>query len=494
MEKIETEAKTKTATRAILLAFNANNGKASYHAYHGGESVLGRALVALSKSGFRAAIVATGVGRKEHVERLIGEVRHRLSLTAEVHEMTDAASIGSLLENTDEPFLLLETDKILHPTLLKQAAALDPSRGPVLVCYRHVDLQNGTARFDPALPEKYRVMFADTRQLTRVELAGTNGTMVEGRALDRPPRMGTDVPGGSVSTEIAVFKPSQLRAVTGWTSFADLIGRWNASRAVSFAFASGAWWFKLSPETTDTQLRELFWRIAFKEISGEFSKAVNSKFSKPLSLFLARKRVTPNAISSVQMLLFVLAAAFLFIDAYWATLTFAVVWQFSAGVLDRCDGETARIRNHESEGGAKYDVLVDDLRFGLPFFALTWIVYAEGGRDPVILIAAGLTLLLFLAATVRELTFMRSLGYQSRQVVGADIARSLGNKSFQARFFHTFRPFFKGDARTFMVFLVSLSGNKTALFWALILNVLFMGVQAWLSIWKLKTIHSKKDP
>jgi phosphatidylglycerophosphate synthase len=489
MEKVRTE--TKTATRAILLAFNANNGKASYHAYHGGESVLGRSLVALSKSGFRSAVVATGVGRKEEVERLIGEVRHRLSLTVEVHEMEDAAGIATLLESTDEPFLLLETDKILHPTLLKQAAAFDPNGGPVLVCYRHVDLQNGAAQFDPALSEKYRVMFADTRQLTRVELAGTNGTMVDGRALERPPRIGTDVPGGSVSTEIAVFKPSQLRAVTGWTSFADLIGRWNASRAVSFGFANEAWWFKLHPDTSDVQLRELFWKIAFKEISGEFSKAVNSKFSKPLSLFLARKRVTPNAISSVQMLLFVAATAFLFIDAYWATLTFAVVWQFSAGVLDRCDGETARIRNHESEGGAKYDVLVDDLRFGLPFFALTWIVYGQSGHDLSIPITAGLTLLLFLTSAMQELRFMRSLGYQSRQVVGADIARSLGNDSFQARFFHTFRPFFKGDARTFMVFLISLSGNKTAMFWALTLNILFMGVQALLSIWKLRAIHLK---
>ena len=121
-------------------------------------------------------------------------------------------------------------------------------------------------------------------------------------------------------------------------------------------------------------MREFFWKIAFKEISGEFSKLVNSKLSKPMTFLFVRLGFSPNAISIIELVLFVVASAFLLINHYWALVMFAVIWQFAAGVLDRCDGETARVRNYESEAGGRFDMLIDDLRFGLQLHAVELII------------------------------------------------------------------------------------------------------------------------
>src|SRR5438552_18342630 len=99
-------------------------------------------------------------------------------------------------------------------------------------------------------------------------------------------------------------------------------------------------------------------------------------------------------------------------------LVFAVVWQFSAGVLDRCDGEVARIRNYESEAGARFDMLIDGLRFALPFVFLTIACYRETHRDLTYLGAAVATVAWYTTAVVYHNRFLRQAGYVSIQSMG----------------------------------------------------------------------------
>ena len=165
------------------------------------------------------------------------------------------------------------------------------------------------------------------------------------------------------------------------SNVADLIHHWHKQQLLRLGFVENVWWLPVTGRESQEDRTEFFWRIAFKEISGEFSKLVNSHLSKPLTFLFVRFGFSPNAISILELSLFLVSSAFLLIPQYWAMLVFAVVWQFSAGVLDRCDGEVARIRNYESEAGARFDMLIDDLRFALPFVFLTIACYRESHRD-----------------------------------------------------------------------------------------------------------------
>ena len=107
-------------------------------------------------------------------------------------------------------------------------------------------------------------------------------------------------------------------------------------------------------------------------------------------------------------------------------LVFAVVWQFSAGVLDRCDGEVARIRNYESEAGARFDMLIDDLRFALPFVFLTIACYRESHRDLYLVVAVA-TAAWYSTAVVYHNRFLRRAGYVSIQTMGVDFFKAGGD-------------------------------------------------------------------
>ena len=184
---------------------------------------------------------------------------------------------------------------------------------------------------------------------------------------------------------------------------------------------------RLLEENRKRDRTEFFWRIAFKEISGEFSKLVNSHLSKPLTFLFVRFGFSPNAISILELSLFLVSSAFLLIPQYWAMLVFAVVWQFSAGVLDRCDGEVARIRNYESEAGARFDMLIDDLRFALPFVFLTIACYRESHRDLYLVVAVA-TAAWYSTAVVYHNRFLRRAGYVSIQTMGVDFFKNAGGE------------------------------------------------------------------
>ena len=166
-------------------------------------------------------------------------------------------------------------------------------------------------------------------------------------------------------------------------------------------------------------------------------------------------------------------------------LVFAAVWQFSAGVLDRCDGEVARIRNYESEAGARFDMLIDDLRFALPFVFLTIACYRESHRDLTYLVAAVATAAWYSAAVVYHNRFLRRAGYVSIQTMGVDFLKTQA----ETRWFAVFRriqPFTKGDIRTFYIFLATFLGNKSVLFWMLVAYAWPLGASYFFTILKFR--------
>jgi len=393
--------------------------------------------------------------------------------------------VSRLVKQWDASFLLFETNKIVHPTFFAQLGQFTASAKPVLGVYKHVWLTDGKVAFASAFPDKFKVIFAHPESFTKVAL---DKSIFQTNSSDLGPAHPTEISpslsNGIFSTDVLVCHRVHLEHLS-WSNLADLIQQWHKQQLLRLGFVENVWWLPVTGRESQEERTNFFWRIGFKEISGEFSKLVNSHMSKPLTFLFVRLGFSPNAISILELGLFLFASAFLLIPQYWAILAFAVVWQFSAGVLDCCDGEVARIRNYESEAGARFDMLIDDLRFALPFVFLTIACYRESHRDLGYLVVALATTAWYGSAVVYHSRFLRRAGYVSIQAMGVDFLKTQA----ETRWFAVFRkiqPFTKGDIRTFYIFLASFFGNKSVLFWMLVAYAWPLGASYFFTVLKFR--------
>jgi len=476
-------------TKAVLLAVNTAPTEATYDAVYGGEPLLTRALVALSKAGIRSVWIICHEGHREKIATLIGKARTRVALDYDIFPIrtgeTLSEVVSGLVEQWDTSFLLFETNKVVHPTFFAQVAQYAASTKPVIVVYKHVWLNEGKVAFENAFPDKFKVIFAHPEPFTKIAL---DKSVFQTNPLDvaSPHRVEVSptLSNGIFSTDVVVCHRVHLQHLS-CSNVADLIPHWHKQQLLRLGFVENVWWLPVTGRESQEDRTEFFWRIAFKEISGEFSKLVNSHLSKPLTFLFVRFGFSPNAISILELSLFLVSSAFLLIPQYWAMLVFAVVWQFSAGVLDRCDGEVARIRNYESEAGARFDMLIDDLRFALPLVFLTIACYRESHRDLTYLVAAVATAAWYSTAVFYQNRFLRRAGYVSVQTMGVDFLKTQA----QTGWFSVFRriqPFTKGDIRTFYIFLATFLGNKSVLFWMLVAYAWPLGASYFFTVVKFR--------
>ena len=151
-------------TKAVLLVLHTAPAEATYDAVYGGEPLLTRALVALSKAGIRSVKIICLEGHREKIAALIGKARTRVALDYDISSIrtgeTVSEVVSRLVEQWDTSFLLLETNQVVHPTFLAQLAQFAASPKPVLVAYKHVWLNEGKIAFESAFPDKFKVIFA----------------------------------------------------------------------------------------------------------------------------------------------------------------------------------------------------------------------------------------------------------------------------------------------------------------------------------------------
>jgi len=476
-------------TKAVLLALDTAPTEARYDAVYGGEPLLTRALVALSRAGVRSVWIICHERQRENIAALIKRARTRLALDYDISAIrtgeTLSEAVSRLVERWDTSFLLFETNKVVHPTFFAQLAQFAASPKPLLVAYKHVWLNEGKVIFESGFPDKFKVIFAHAELFTKITL---DKSVFQSNTFDvgpaHPGEISPSLSNGIFSTDVVVCHRVHLEHLS-WGNVVDLIQHWHKQQLLRLGFVENVWWLPVTGRESQEDRIEFFWRIGFKEISGEFSKLVNSHLSKPLTFLFVRLGFSPNAISILELILFVISSAFLLIPHYWAILVFAVVWQFSAGVLDRCDGEVARIRNYESEAGARFDMLIDDLRFALPFVFLAIACYRESHRDLGYLVVALATAAWYGTAVVYHNRFLRRAGYVSIQAMGVDFLKTQA----ETRWFAVFRriqPFTKGDIRTFYIFLASFFGNKSVLFWMLVAYAWPLGASYFFTIVKFR--------
>src|SRR5262245_64342759 len=107
-------------TQALLITVNV-----AYDAIYGGETLLNRALIALSKSGLHSASIVCTADQREKITAQLRLVAHRLLLRCDVVEKRTEESLAHVIiratQRWQDTFCLFTVDAIVHPTLFSQA-------------------------------------------------------------------------------------------------------------------------------------------------------------------------------------------------------------------------------------------------------------------------------------------------------------------------------------------------------------------------------------
>lgn len=101
-----------------------------------------------------------------------------------------------------------------------------------------------------------------------------------------------------------------------------------------------------------------------KTTSGPISRHINARLSIPTSKFLVETGMSPHLVTISLVLTTGLASAYLVAHAnnYAFLALSGLGWQMAA-VLDRCDGEIARVKLCESKFGAWFDTVTDNIAY-----------------------------------------------------------------------------------------------------------------------------------
>jgi phosphatidylglycerophosphate synthase len=203
-----------------------------------------------------------------------------------------------------------------------------------------------------------------------------------------------------------------------------------------------------------------------KNVSGWISKNINSKISIPISKILVKINSNPNWVT------FFVGCIGISCGFFYASnlpLIGALVLQLST-ILDRCDGEVARIRLKESKFGQWFDTALDQLSYFSMFLGISMCInnpkfFAVNSEIIILRQISILNILLYIIFLTTILFFMirrtknGSLAYYPSEI---DKITSIERRSFFYRLMAKFRFLLKREYFCPGMILVALIGYEFA--------------------------------
>ena len=169
---------------------------------------------------------------------------------------------------------------------------------------------------------------------------------------------------------------SELAAVVSAGEFNAWFGKEAVRCRMRVFSADVGYLYRLSDtEESGKEAERIIFSHAGKTATGWIARNINGRASLPLSKLLVRTPLTPNAVSVLINLIGVLCGPFY---ALGYPVIGALFMQ-AATVLDRCDGEVARIKLMETKNGQWVDTISDQ------FTVLSFLIgvpvgyYLQGG-------------------------------------------------------------------------------------------------------------------
>ena len=111
-----------------------------------------------------------------------------------------------------------------------------------------------------------------------------------------------------------------------------------------------------------------------EDLFGNFLRKLSIRVTK----YVAQTNMTPNQITLASFMVFLIGVVLIFPDIDWCSAVGGLLIFFSA-ILDRVDGEIARLKNLYSKQGAWLDGILDRVKENILFLCLTSVLYRQTG-------------------------------------------------------------------------------------------------------------------
>jgi len=207
---------------------------------------------------------------------------------------------------------------------------------------------------------------------------------------------------------------------------------------VKFRKFSDSYWMRLSSDKDSAKkAEELIFRYVGKTATGWLARVVNSKISLPTSKLLVKTPLTPNMISVMINIIGAMCGIFY---AIGHPVIGALCMQ-AATILDRCDGEVARVKLMETKKGQWVDTISDQVTV-LSFILGVPIGYYSLTHKPIALVLGGINLSIFIFFVVWSFYFLKKYTNSGSLVTYFEVDRLVENGKTSAvrKVIKFFRP------------------------------------------------------
>ncbi|MCD6452047.1 MAG: NTP transferase domain-containing protein [Acidobacteria bacterium] len=336
-----------------------------------GLTLIERAILSAREAGVTEFLVVVGY-KKKIMTSYLRKLERRYRLTIRVVENNDwtlgngssALAVSPYLKE-DEPFLLLMSDHIVAPDILKKLIA----QGKRLRngCLLAVDLNWDKEK--------------DTEEATKVRIEGERLVAI-GKELSSFDGLDT----GAFFCFPTLFPALRASAKEGDYTLTGGIRKLVERGNMFFIPTEGLFWQDVdTKEDLKKAKRILLSHISSKDEDGFVSQYLNRRLSRFLSSYLADWGILPNLITVTSFLLCIIGG-FLFAKSSYSYIFLAGILIQFASVLDGCDGEVARLTFKCSPFGGWFDTVTDryaDIVIALGITYSAW--QAASGSVPWIL-------------------------------------------------------------------------------------------------------------
>ncbi len=201
---------------------------------------------------------------------------------------------------------------------------------------------------------------------------------------------------------------------------------------------SDSYWMRLDSESGSAQKAEdLIFAHVGKTATGWLSRNINSKISLPTSRLLVRTPLTPNMISVLINVIGMMCGVFYAVGhPVWGALCMQ-----AATILDRCDGEVARVKLMETHKGQWVDTISDQATV-LSFMIGVPTGYYVMSKSPLAIILGAVNLSIFAFFVIWSFYFLKKYTNSGSLVTYFDVDKLVeGQKtSFARRIIKIIRP------------------------------------------------------
>jgi phosphatidylglycerophosphate synthase len=405
-----------------------------------------RLVITAQRAGIKRFTIITEPGDNSLKDILYGE--RRIESEIRWHEL------GSKLPLDDGPSLILQSNLVTTPKALKSFIDTDGSEQEI----RQDEVT--------VLVDITEDAWIKTENGTVSDIYGTGGRAV-----------GAFIASGTLLN----------KAVTDSMSIKNLVQELVPRDKVKYKRFENGYWMRLdSEQDSPKRAEELIFTTVGKTATGWISRNINSRFSLPTSRLLVKTPLTPNMISVLINIIGSLCGVFYAIGHP----VIGALCLHAATILDRCDGEVARVKLMETKKGEWVDTISDQFTM-FSFIIGVPIGYYFTSNNPIALVLGGINVSIFVFFVIWSFYFLTRYTNSGSLVAYFEVDKLVEVKdtSFMRKLIKIVRPMGRRNVYSLGFLLLAIFGGYPWVLGATTLGAVMFLLHQLEDILKLRKIN-----